>query len=319
MKKLNLIKKIKIETTKPFNFDTTFHKPDHFPSSDNLWEPGIRWQTWLWKGNQLGLKFIESNNDVEIEIYDQGLLEDNLLESLKEEIIYKFNLDLDLSDFYNQFKNDDLLGSLITKWRGLRPAHQGSLYEYLIIGTVLQNATVRRSAQMLQNLFEAYGELLEFDGKQLYCFWEPGRLKNASEDALRSIKLGYRAKAIKRLDEDFRKSLVDEFYLRNKPLKIQKETLLNLYGIGPATVWYVLADVFHQWDFFDHISPWEQKIYSKLLFNQDPENPVEVEKLLKFFERYGKYRQLALHYIWQDLWWKRKNESIPWLEKLIRL
>ena len=26
----------------PFNFDATMHKPDHFPSSDNEWEPGIR-------------------------------------------------------------------------------------------------------------------------------------------------------------------------------------------------------------------------------------------------------------------------------------
>ena len=29
----------------PFNFDATLHKPDHFPSSDNVWEPGVRWQT----------------------------------------------------------------------------------------------------------------------------------------------------------------------------------------------------------------------------------------------------------------------------------
>jgi hypothetical protein len=28
---------------------------------------------------------------------------------------------------------------------------------------------------------------------------------------------------------------------------------------------------------------------------------------------------LAVHYIWEDLFWKRKNEHIDWLEKLIRL
>jgi hypothetical protein len=26
-----------------------------------------------------------------------------------------------------------------------------------------------------------------------------------------------------------------------------------------------------------------------------------------------------VHYIWEDLWWKRKNEHIEWLEKEIRL
>jgi hypothetical protein len=38
--------------------------------------------------------------------------------------------------------------------RGMRPMHLGSLNEYLVIPIVLQNATVRRSAQMLRALFE---------------------------------------------------------------------------------------------------------------------------------------------------------------------
>jgi len=55
-----------------------------------------------------------------------------------------------------------------------------------------------------------------------------------------------------------------------------------------------------------------------LFFNRNPENPVSVDKLLKYFERYGDYRQIAVHYIWEDLWWKRENQSIDWLEKLVR-
>lgn len=319
MLELYLQKSLKIKPTQPFNFDATFHKPDHFPSNDNDWEPGIKWQTWLWEKVPLGIKFVADKNNLKVEIYAEKELDNRYVKFLEEEIIYKFNLDLNLTKFYNEFKNDKLLGLIIKKWKGLRPAHQGSLYEYLIIGTVLQNATVKRSVQMLQNLFENFGTLVEFDGKQLYCFWETGSLKNITEEKLKEIKLGYRAKTIKRLDDNFRARLIDEMWLRNQPIETQKETLLNLYGVGPATVWYILSDVFHQWDFFDHISPWEQRIYSKLIFDQDPKNPVPVENLLKFFERYGKYRQLALHYIWQDLWWKRKNEDIPWLEKLIRL
>jgi hypothetical protein len=41
----------------PFHFDATMHNPDHFPSADNAWEPRIRWQTMLWRGKALGLKF----------------------------------------------------------------------------------------------------------------------------------------------------------------------------------------------------------------------------------------------------------------------
>ena len=193
------------------------------------------------------------------------------------------------------------------------------MYEYLIIGIVLQNATVRRSIQMFRSLLEKYGNLLEFDGRSLWCFWQPGRLANVSEQELRDLKVGYRAKSIKKIDDSFSNGTIDEIVLRKKDRETQMKELLKLYGVGPATVWYLLFDVFHHWDFFNHISPWEQKIYSKVFFDREPEDPVPVEKLLKHFEKYGQYKQLAVHYIWEDLWWKRKNENIPWLEKLIRV
>ncbi|OGD90940.1 hypothetical protein A3D81_00405 [Candidatus Curtissbacteria bacterium RIFCSPHIGHO2_02_FULL_40_17] len=87
--------------------------------------------------------------------------------------------------------------------------------------------------------------------------------------------------------------------------------------LAPTTVWYLLFDVFHHWDFFNHISPWEQKIYSKLFFNKDLKNPAPILELLTFFERFGEYKQLTVRYIWEDAWWRRKHEHIPWLEKLI--
>jgi len=63
----------------------------------------------------------------------------------------------------------------------------------------------------------------------------------------------------------------------------------------------------------------KKKIYSKLFFDKDPEDPVSIEKILKYISMYKPFRHLAIHYIWEDLWWKRKNENLPWLEKLIRI
>lgn len=321
--KLKKVETVEIKPPAPFNFDATFHKPDHFTTGDNYWEPGIRWQTWWWRNCSLGLIFLDQGTvdrpRLGIEIYYNSPLTSKLVDSLVQEIRYRYNLDLDLSDFYHQFSDDSLLGSIIKKWRGMRPGHPSSLYEYLIIGIVLQNATVRRSMQMFTALLEKYGTLLEYNHKKLWCFWKSGRLQKVSEEELRSLKVGYRAKYIKKIDDQFSAGAIDEDKLRTQSRDIQMTELLKLYGVGPATVWYLLFDVFHHWDFFNHISPWEQKIYSKVFFNQDPDNPVPVDKLLKHFEKFGKYKQLAVHYIWEDLWWKRKNEHIPWLEKLIKV
>jgi len=321
--KLKLQKILKVKPTKPFAFDPTFHKPGHFTSPDNYWESGICWETCNYKDKLLGIKFCNkgtiNNSLVEIKIYAKNKLPDNFIFSLIEEIKYRYNFKLDLSEFYNTFKKDKFLSPILKRWRGMRPGHPNSLYEYLIIGIVLQNAPVRRSIQMFKALLENYGTLLEFDGKKLWCSWSPGKLQKVSEDELRTLKVGYRAKSIKKIDDCFAQGLVDENELRGKGQETQMAELLKLYGVGPATVWYLLFDIFHRYDFFNHISPWEQKIYSKLFFNRDPENPVPVKKLLKYFERYGKYKQLAVNYVWEDIWWKRKNQHISWLEKEIRL
>jgi 3-methyladenine DNA glycosylase/8-oxoguanine DNA glycosylase len=315
---------VELIPTAPFNFDATLHKPDHFPSADNAWEPGVRWQTMLWQGERLGLKF-ENRGDVDqpkvsLSIWSAETLSQDFIEKLAEEINYRYNFLFDLADFYRSCGTDAQLSRVIDKWRGMRPLNYGSLYEYLIIAIVLQNATVRRSVNMLQALFENYGSLLSYDDKALFCFWEPEVMEGVSESDLRELKVGYRAKSIKRVTAAIVNKDIDEFELRNKSREEQRQALLSLYGIGPASVGYLLFDVFHQMDEMEHISPWEQKIYSKLFFYTDPDEPVPVEWLLDYFKtQFAGYRGLAVHYFWEDLFWRRQHEPVDWLERLIRL
>ncbi len=320
--KLRKVHTQRLIPSSPFHFDYTFHKPDYFPSGDVHWEPGTLWQTWLWEDKRVGLKFLDKGEVDEpaliVEVYSQSHLAEGFLASLMEEVRYRYNLDLDLSDFYADFPDDSVLGPVIERRRGMRPGHGSSLYEYIIIGIVLQNATVRRSIQMLQTLFEKYGTALEFDGQRLWSFWPPGGLRGVNEEKLRELKVGYRAKSIKRVDDAFATGDLDELEMRDQDLETQKRLLLGIYGVGPATAGYLLTDVFHRWEFLEHISPWEQRIYSRLFFGRDTADPVPVDTLLAHFNQFGSYKQLAIHYVWEDLWWRREAEGVPWLEELIR-
>ncbi len=269
----------------------------------------------LWKDNPLGL-FFESNYDQKIKLavfYNQK----PDIADITEEIKYRYNLDSDLSGFSKTFKKDKLLSPIIKRWDGMRPVAANSLYETLIIYIVLQNATVRRSVQMLENLFSNFGAKLVFGGKELSCFWNPNEISKTIEDNLRKLKLGYRAKSIKLISDQFADGKIDEFWLRKQDKETIKKETLKLYGVGPATVWYLLFEVFHFYDSFEHISPWEQKIFSRLLFNKEIVPP---EKILKEVDkRWGIWKRLASHYLFEDLFWKRKNQKIDWLEKEIRL
>ncbi len=316
---------IELVPTAPFDFDATVHKPDHFPSSDIRWEPGRRWQTMLWRGETLGL-ILENAGHVDqprvrLHVFSEKPLPAEFVQSVGQEIEHRFNLRIDLQEFYDAFRDDAVLGPVMQRWRGLRPMHAGNLYEYLIIAIVLQNATVRRSVSMMQTLFEHYGGVLHYDGQDLFCFWKPEVLAAASEVDLRTLKVGYRAKSLLRVSQPFVDGQIDEMALRAATVEEQKQTLLALYGIGPASVGYIVNDVFHRWDFYEHVSPWEQKIFTKLFFDRDyHDSVVPVADMLDYFgKRFGRWQALAIHYIWEDLWWKRRNEHIPWLEELIRL
>ena len=322
--KLKITKTIEIVPTYPFHFDSTFFKPGHFPSRDTEWESGKRWQTMLWRGQELGLIYEDAGTKlkpkVKVRIFSNKSLTKGFLESLKQEIIWRFNLNLDLVGFYEDVGKDPLLTPIIRRFSGLRPMHYGSLYEYLIIDIMLQNTVVRRSVSMLQSLFEKYGDLLEYDDRKFWCYWEPEVLAGVNEQELRSLKVGYRAKSLIRVSKSFANTEIDELDLRNKSKEEQDKTLLSLYGIGPASVGYIMFDVFHHWVYLKHISPWEQKIYTHIFFNKDHEKElVPVETMLNRFEKWGKWKALAVHYVWEDIWWKRRNKHISWLEELIRL
>ncbi len=317
---LNKKKSVILEPKAPYNFDANFHKPSHFPSSDNIWEKGKYWITMVWKGKRLGLKFENlgtiSKPKIKFTIYSQKELSENFIKELIPEIRWRFNFDQDISDFCRRFRNDKILGPIIKKWKGMKPIAANSLYETLIIYLVLQNATVRRSVQMLENLFDKFGKKVKFDNKILSTFWEPKEMAKSSEQELRELKVGYRAKFFIKITEQFINKEINEFALRKMSEEEVKKEMLKLYGIGPASVEYLLFEDFYFLDALETIPPWEQKIMSRLIFNK---KLVPTSKILKFFERYKPYRKLAFHYLWEDLFWKRKHEHIEWLEKEMRL
>jgi len=199
----------------PYSFDATIHKPSHFPSSDNEWAKGEYWITMLWHDKALGLKLENKGTNtkpkIKVTIYSEKPLDDGFVRGLIPEIKHRFNTESDVSEFIKLFKKDKVLGPLIRKWGAMKPVAANSLYETLVIYIVLQNATVRRTHQMLENLFNRFGKKVKFDGKTLSTFWEPQVVEKTKEDELRKLKLGYRAKFLKRISEQFANNEIDEY------------------------------------------------------------------------------------------------------------
>ena len=305
----------------PFHFDGTFHKPSHFPDKLDDWENGKYWQVIRIGKKLFGLK-IENKGEaqkpkIKVSVfYDKGIT-DNEIGSIKQEIIWRFDLNADLKVFNKLAKSDKRFYPIFKKWLGMRNSSAHNLYELLIVAVVLQNATVRRTVQMMNALLDKYGSKLNFDDKEISAIWIPEKLKSVSEQDLRDLKIGYRAKFIKRLSQDFAEGKIKEQKLRSLDQESAKKELLKLYGVGHETARILLFEVCHQYNTFDHIAPWQQKIYSQLFYNKPLVSANKIRNDIK--KQYGDYSMLAVHYIWEDIFWKKKNEKIKWLEKEIRL
>ncbi len=307
--------------TAPFNFDGTVYKPSYFPTSNLAFEPGCYWQTLRFDTQVFGIRMTNAGDvdhpRVELTIYSAGPVTETLRERIAREIAYRFAFGADIQGFIRDVGQDSLLMPALERWRGMRPSVDASLYEFLAITTVLQNATVRRSVNMMETLFQHYGSRTAFDGKELSVFWPAEVMDAAAEADLRALKVGYRARTFKRQAAMFVGGAIDEGALRCLSTVDLKRALLEFYGVGPASVWYLLLQVFHRNEIFEHISPWEQKIFSRLLFNTELVDAPVI--LAEVDRRWGRWKMLACHYLFEDLFWQRKTRSIPWLDALIRL
>ncbi len=303
----------------PYHFDANLHKPSHFPSSDNAWEPGTAWMTMRWEGRRLGLRLRDAGTPqdprIRLTVYSAADLLERFFPPLLEEVRWRFNLDQDVAAFAARFEDDKVLGPAIARWRGMKPIEGNSLYEVLMIYVVLQNTVIRRSIAMLEALFDRFGRDVRFDGRTFSTFWTPEEM-DASETELRALKVGYRARTIDRLTRSFLGGDMDERRLRALPKPELEAALDRLYGVGPASLSYLLYEDFYRLDDLRVVPPWERKIMSRLLFGRPL---VPESRILRFFQaRYPGYEKLAFHYLWEDVFWRHEREPIDWLAAEIR-
>ncbi len=312
---------LRIRPTAPFHFDGTFHKSSHFPAPLGAWEAGIRWQTLRAGGRlfavRIGDRGTRAEPELRVSIYGDRPVTATDREIIRREIVWRFDLDADLSEFARSARKDRRFGAVFRRWRGTRDSCFYSLYEQLVIALLLQNATVRRTVQMTRALLEALGTEISFDSKSLFAMWLPEDLTDVSEGELRALKIGYRARFLKRLSDDFARGAVNELELRTFDPVLARKALLKLYGVGPETANILLYPACHRYAVLDHIAPWQQKIYSRLFYDKAL---VPASKILKDFNQvYGEYASLKVGYVFEDLFWRHSRKPIPWLQKEIRL
>lgn len=148
---------------------------------------------------------------------------------------------VDLAGLYRLAARDRKLGSLVLRFRGIKPPRFPTLFETLGNAIACQQVTLSLGILLLNRLARAYGSSSDGEGGSSYAFPRPEELAAVSQQDLRSLGFSRqksralielaRAIAEKRLDLNELTGLEDE---------VAVAQLRELHGVGRWSAEYVL-------------------------------------------------------------------------------
>ena len=279
-------------------------KPETFELKD-IFECGqcFRWNeqedgsyTGIWKENVVNIK--KEREDFVF----TGICENN---NLEEEIQKYFDLDRNYEEIKKELsKKDEYMKTSIAYGKGIRILNQ-DLWETIISFIISANNNIPRIKGIIERLSKAYGDKIEWKGKEYYTFPTPMQLKNVTVEEYRKLGLGFRDVRLYETTKMILKGKVDLQELKKNLNTVEvREQLLTLSGVGPKVADCILlfSDL-KRLEVFP-IDVWVRRVMNDLYIRNEDEAKVskkEIEKIAK--NKFGNLAGLAQQYLF---YWRRE-------------
>ena len=148
---------------------------------------------------------------------------------------------VDLAGFYRMAAADNLIGSLVARFRGLKPPRFPTVFESLVNAVACQQLSLEAGLSLLNRLARSHGQVVSIDDSSLHAFPRPQDLAGIETQSLRELGFSLRkaativglARAViaGRLDLESLERLDDDEVLSR---------LTSLGGVGRWSAEYVL-------------------------------------------------------------------------------
>ncbi len=295
----------KLVPTPPYDFGLTVKKPAGWSmfTPFEIYDGTTMWTSINLEKNLLGIR-LSSNGKVsepEISATIFAAKEPSPVQKEKIQLLLAKALgtDQDLSEFYEFSKKDSILKHVIGDLYGMHDTFSIAIFPEAVLAIMLQMAPLKRSNEMMNSFIENYGNLAEFDGKNIKTWPNPEKIAEVpAEEIAAKCKAGYRAKFIVRVAK---RLCAGDFpsaeQLHEMKEEEAKEWLLELPGIGDYS-----ADIINPHGGFP-IDVWSAEVFGKLLLGKKPENNRKAVEVVKREgqRRWSKWAWMAFFYVVQDL------------------
>ena len=219
----------------------------------------------------------------------------------RETIEQALGLQHDLEKIFESFPHDENLEKSKEELWGLRII-QDDFFPCLISYLLSPQMRIPRIKKMWNEIAEKYGETIEFEGHGLQRFPTLEELSVATENELRELGTGYRAKYIAETVKILNEEEFSEENLRRVSYPEAKEKVLELYGVGDKVADCVLLFSLNHLEAYP-IDTWAEKAIKKHYSSLHTEDYEELsEKMREYFGPYSGYAQEYLfHASRQDI------------------
>ncbi len=218
-----------------------------------------------------------------------------------------FDLDTDYGAYIDSIpESDGYLNAAARSGSGIRILNQDP-WEMIITFLISQQKTIPNIRSLVDSLSRCYGKEIAGtirtpEGGGFFSFPAPEELNRASLGDLTALKLGYRAKYIKRACEDACSGRLDIEYLKTLNYRDAMEYLVQFYGIGEKVANCICLFGLHHIDAFP-VDTWIRKILLNVYAPQStipgtvPESKLCSALIDEFFGRYEGYAGVMQQYI----------------------
>ena len=254
----------------PFDFELTTERFRVFgPDVASLWHEG-------------GLHRVLDGREVRIEPAPGGVDVEPLDDEIRPVVLTLLGAQFDLDAFR---PDDAILAGLVERLRGFRPPLAPDPFEMLVGAISAQQISLRAAFAVRNRFVERFG----VRGELAYAFPTPGRIADVSADELRALGFSLRKAeyvlGLARADLDYGA-------LAALPDEEVKATLVELPGIGDWTADWFLARHLGRPQAWPAGDLALRKAVSAYYRGGEP---LSVDEVRAFGERFGDHRNLAAH------------------------
>ncbi len=207
-----------------------------------------------------------------------------------------FRLDDDLEMIYSEIGRDELMTSLIQKYRGLRLIRQDP-WECLASYICSSNNTIRNIKNSIRLLCECFGNRIE---NGFYSFPTPEALKHAELCNMASCRMGFRAPNVRSAAAMIADGEFDLYGIKDLSYEEGRAELTKIKGVGNKIADCVLLFAFGKLESFPvdtHIEQIMERFYPENFKNTKKSK--KRDEIADFARGYfGRYCGIAQEYLY---------------------